>query len=167
PTPAGDQTDDHGNHAGRQADRPMIGCLNSIFMSLLLVDSGGLLRYDAEAEAKGFLNNPAFEMTSNPPNTSRSKVGDPKSRRAPGWMYLAAASFAVLQAVPALTIWGPADVDGLQASFEDGSMRLNAVTAGSYLANAGLLAGDRVLSIDDLPLRNTRDLEIVQANADA
>src|SRR5262249_59027938 len=113
-----------------------------------------------------FLNNPDFEVTAKPQNTSPSKVRDPKYRRAPWWMYLVAASFAMLLAISFLTFWGPADVDGLQASFQDGSMRLDAVEAGSYLANAGLVAGDRVLAIDDLPLRNTRDLEIVQANAD-
>src|SRR5262252_1055384 len=105
-------------------------------------------------------------MTADPQNTFPSKVGDTKYLRAPWWMYLVAASFAMLLAIPFLTFWGPADVDGLQASFEDGSMRLNAVEPGSYLANAGLVAGDRVLAIDNLPLRNTRDLEIVQANAE-
>src|SRR5438552_7820774 len=96
------------------------------------------------------------------------KVRDAESRHAPWWMYLVAASFAVMVVPIAsyLMIWGTADVDGLQASFEDGSMRVNAVEADSQLANAGLAAGDRVLAIDSLPLHNARDWHIVQANAD-
>ena len=48
------------------------------------------------------------------PNESRMK-----SPRAPWWMYVIAASFIGLQAfIPYLYIWGPADIQDLQARFE-------------------------------------------------
>jgi serine/threonine-protein kinase len=82
-------------------------------------------------------------------------------------VYLVAASFAAMLAlIPYLTIWGPGDVGGLQASFDGGAMRVNAVESDSQLAHAGLAAGDRVVAIDGWPLRNTCDWEIVQANQD-
>src|SRR5437667_5778749 len=90
-----------------------------------------------------------------------------KASHPPWWMYFVAVSFAALHAlVSYLTSAGPADVDGLRATFEGTAMRVLIVEAGSHLAQAGVAAGDRVVAIDAWPLRNTRDWAIVQANLD-
>jgi len=92
----------------------------------------------------------------------------PKRQWPRWWMYVVAASFALMQVLLwYLTISGPTDVDGLQASFGGGAMIVNAVEPGSHLAQAGLRSGDRVVAIDGLPLRNPRDWEIVTANHDS
>src|SRR6267143_1862384 len=90
-----------------------------------------------------------------------------KSRLAPWWMYLIAISFAAMQVlIPYLTLWGPADIDGLRGGFEENTMRVRVVEPGSPLAKAGLAAGDRVVAIDRWPVRNTRDWAIIWANQD-
>jgi serine/threonine-protein kinase len=79
-------------------------------------------------------------------------------------MYVLAASFAAMVLlIPYLTVWGPADFD-VQATFDNGAMLIRVVEATSAAAEAGLASGDRVVAIDDWPMRNTRDWIIVQAN---
>src|SRR5439155_20842043 len=78
------------------------------------------------------------------PNESRMK-----SPRAPWWMYVIAASFIGLQAfIPYLYIWGPADIQDLQARFESGAMLIRAIEPNSELSDAGVHPGDRVIAID-------------------
>jgi hypothetical protein len=80
-------------------------------------------------------------------------------------MFVVAASFAGLHAlIPYLVIWGPADPQGLNSSFERGVMRIRSVAPDSPLGEAGLQAGDQVLAISGQPIRNTRDWGSVQAN---
>ena len=88
------------------------------------------------------------------------------SRQRPQWwMYVVAASYLALIAfIPYLLIWGPSDIDGLQAVFEQGAMRIRVVEPETPLAKAGLRAGDLVLTVDGLPIRSTHDWTAVQVN---
>ncbi len=94
--------------------------------------------------------------------------GSEHSVRPPWWMFVVAASFLGLHAfIPYLAIWGPADPEGLDATFERGAMRLRAVAPSTPLAKAGLQAEDRVLTVSGQPLRNTHDWAAVLANQQA
>jgi eukaryotic-like serine/threonine-protein kinase len=89
------------------------------------------------------------------------------SARAPWWMFVVAALFAGLHAfIPYLVIWGPADPEGLNASFERGGMMIRTVAPNTPFMEAGLQNGDRVLAVSGHPIRNTRDWASVQANWD-
>jgi hypothetical protein len=80
-------------------------------------------------------------------------------------MYVVGASYvALLALIPYLVIWGPADLLGLTADFEDGTMLLETVDPGSLLARSGARPGDRVLAIDGRPMRRMRDWTIFNAN---
>ena len=80
-------------------------------------------------------------------------------------MYIVAASFIGLQAfIPYLYIWGPADIEGLRAGFENDAMYIRAIEPNSHLAQAGLRAGDRVIAIDRLPVSYAREWDAVLAN---
>jgi hypothetical protein len=80
-------------------------------------------------------------------------------------MYLVAASYvALLALIPYIVIWGPADLLGLHATFEDGRMLIRSVTPDSLPAKAGLRAGDQVASIDGRPIRGTQDWSVTNAN---
>lgn len=86
-------------------------------------------------------------------------------QRAPWWMVIVAASFLGLHVfIPYLVIWGPADPEGLQATFEFGAMRIRAVASNSPFTEAGLQAGDRVLTLSGQPVRNSHDWAAVLAN---
>ena len=70
-----------------------------------------------------------------------------KVQRPPWWMCVVAASFVAVHAlIPYLLIWGPADIVGLQAAFENGAMRIRALASDSPLSHAGLRTDDRVLA---------------------
>ena len=85
--------------------------------------------------------------------------------QAPWWMFAVAASYiALLALIPYLVIWGPADLDGLSASFENGAMFVRVVEPETPPARAGLQVGDRVLAIDGRSLRSTHDWAAVPAN---
>ena len=89
----------------------------------------------------------------------------PRSRRAPWWMYVVAASYVALFAlIPYLVIWGPADLLGLAADFEDGTMLVRAAEPDSLPARAGVRPGDRVVAIDGRPMRRIGDWTAVNAN---
>src|SRR5712692_6089367 len=87
------------------------------------------------------------------------------STRVPWWMVVVGATFVGMHALLAFVlIWGPAEVEGVQAAFEDGAMRLQTLEAYTYLARVGLVAGDRVLTIDGQPIRSPRDWIAAEAN---
>ena len=87
------------------------------------------------------------------------------SGRAPWWIYVVAASYvALLALIPNLMIWGPADILGLTAEYQGGSMLIRALDASSVLARAGVRVGDRVLAIDGRPMRRSGDWTVVNAN---
>ena len=88
------------------------------------------------------------------------------SRQRPTWwMYVVAASFLALIAFfYYMLIWGPGDLRGLHAVFEHGAMRVRVAEPDTPFAEAGLRAGDLVLSVDGLPVRNAYDWTTVQAN---
>ena len=88
------------------------------------------------------------------------------SRQRPTWwMYVVAASFLALIAFfYYMLIWGPGDLRGLHAVFEQGAMRVRVATPDTPYAKAGLRAGDLVHSVDGLPVRNAYDWVTVQAN---
>jgi tRNA A-37 threonylcarbamoyl transferase component Bud32 len=66
--------------------------------------------------------------------------------------------------IPYLLIWGPADLLGMQATFEDGKMTVRSIEADSLLGRAGIRAGDQVTVIDDRPIRSTQDWNVTNAN---
>ena len=80
-------------------------------------------------------------------------------------MYVVAASFLALIAFfYYMLIWGPGDIRGLHAVFEHGAMRIRVAKPDTPFAEGGLRAGDLVLSVDGLPVRNAYDWTTVQAN---
>ncbi len=80
-------------------------------------------------------------------------------------MYVIAASYVALFAlIPYLVIWGPADLLGLAAALEDGTMLVRAAEPDSLTARAGVRAGDRVVAIDGRPMRRIGDWTAVNAN---
>jgi S1-C subfamily serine protease len=56
-----------------------------------------------------------------------------------------------------LLLYGPAQLNGFSTKFADGTMTIRSVSAGSPESRAGLRAGDRVMAIDDQPIRTPRD----------
>jgi eukaryotic-like serine/threonine-protein kinase len=87
------------------------------------------------------------------------------SKRAPWWMYVAAVSFLWFFAfVPYLWIYGPADPEGLDARLLGGSTEIRAVAPGSQMDQAGLRAGDIVLTIDNQVVGTAQDWAAVKAN---
>ena len=73
-------------------------------------------------------------------------------------MYVVAASFLALIAFfYYMLIWGPGDISGLHAVFEHGAMRIRVAKPDTPFAEGGLRAGDLVLSVDGLPVRNAYD----------
>ena len=87
------------------------------------------------------------------------------SQRVPWWMYVVAASYLAFFAfIPYLVIWGPSDVEGLDAVFEGEGMRAVSVDPDSPLGRAGLVADDLVLSVSGRPVRKAQDWRAVNAN---
>jgi len=88
-----------------------------------------------------------------------------RQRRPPWWMFLVAASYAALLAlIPYIVIWGPADLLGLHASFENDRMLVLSVAPDSLPGMAGLRSGDQVAAIDGRPIRSTQDWSVTNAN---
>ncbi len=89
----------------------------------------------------------------------------PERQRPPWWIYIiAACQVATLALIFYLLIWGPAELKGLVATFEDGAMVIESVAEDSEAARGGLVPGDRVLSIDDRPMNGPGDWTAATAN---
>lgn len=83
---------------------------------------------------------------------------NPHERGQPWWIYVLGLSYILTFGIFIyLTIWGPAEFLGFVATFSGDAMLIHSVEENSQVAKAGLRAGDRVLVIDDLPIRNVRD----------
>src|SRR5207237_9789338 len=118
----------------------------------------------APNQANSFLEKAVLEV---PVYRSPHSGGWRSARTIPWWMYLVAASFAAMVLlIPYLTIWGPGDLDGVQATFESGAMRIRAMEVGSPPAEAGLVAGELVVAVADLPMRSPRVWAILPENRD-
>ena len=80
-------------------------------------------------------------------------------------MYVVAASFLGLFAfIPYLVTYGPADPERFDAHFTGAETEIRAVTPGSQVDQAGLRAGDVVLTIDGQAVRRGQDWQAVKAN---
>jgi hypothetical protein len=94
------------------------------------------------------------------PARERASGTGPRSAtpRPTWWMYLVAASYVVTFGLIVYLIrYGPAELGGFAPKFADGTMTILSVTAGSPESRAGLRGGDRVVSIDDRPIRALHD----------
>ena len=88
--------------------------------------------------------------------------------RPPWWMYLVAASyFAYLIFLPYTVFTGPDLPPGLEFGFTGGGIQVKAVVPGSFWQTAGLAAGDRVVAIDGLSVRNIHEWQAIRANTEA
>src|SRR5262245_5935332 len=90
----------------------------------------------------------------------------PHERRQPWWMYVVCLSYVLTTALLFyLMLWGPAELLGFVATFSDDAMVIHSVDdPNSPVAKGGLRAGDRVLMIDDMPVRNVRDWTATTGN---
>jgi PDZ domain len=89
--------------------------------------------------------------------------------RLPWWMYLIGLSYIITFGVIFyLIFWGPAELTGFVNAFSDGAMVIRSVDdPNSPVAKGGLRAGDRVLTIDDRPMRAVRDWTESTGNSQA
>jgi len=88
--------------------------------------------------------------------------------RPPWWMYLVAASyFAYLIFLPYTVFTGPDLPPGLEFEFTGAGIRVKSALPDSFWQRAGLEAGDRVVAIDGLRIRNIHDWQAVRANTQA
>src|SRR5262245_29260573 len=100
----------------------------------------------------------------------QTRTGDrmPARARPTWWMYVIGSSYVLtFGLIIYLLIWGPIELRGIVATFDDGTMLIRSVAADSQAAKGGLLAGDRVLSIDDVPMRAVRDWNVATGNLQA
>ena len=89
-------------------------------------------------------------------------------QRAPWWMVVVAGSYIATYAlIFYLVIWGPAQLKGIVATFEDEAMVIRSLAVDSEAAKGGLAAGDRVLSIDGRPMRGPGDWTAATGNWEA
>src|SRR5262245_59045065 len=77
---------------------------------------------------------------------------------------IAAPSLALTALNIAVVVLGPAPLVGLDASFERGVMHIRSVQAGGPPAQAGVRAGDDVLSVDGVPLEPRKHWSLVRAH---
>ncbi len=75
--------------------------------------------------------------------------------------------FATFVLIFWLVIWGPAQLKGIVATFEDGAMVIRSLAVDSEAAKGVLAAGDRVLSIDGRPMRGPGDWTAATGNWEA
>src|SRR5262245_48484007 len=91
------------------------------------------------------------------PNPEQSMSADRRPRLS-WWMCVIVASFLTTYVFIAyLVIWGPGEFRGLITTFTEGAMLVRSVEADSQAGKGGLQAGDRVVSIDDRPIRVASD----------
>ena len=103
------------------------------------------------------------QYTADAESHSRHKT----QRHLPWWMYLAILSYvASFVFVIYLALWGPAELLGMVATFDDG-MVIHSVEPGTEVAQAGLRAGDRIVMMNDLPIRTVRDWTAANGNSQA
>ena len=89
------------------------------------------------------------------------------SRRAPWWMYLIAASFAAMFALFLyLTVRGPSDLGDVTLALMDGGIGVQTVAPDSQVGLAGLQTGDRIIRIDQHPIRSPHDAFLVSCNVE-
>jgi hypothetical protein len=90
-------------------------------------------------------------------------------RRLPWWMYVVGLSYIVtFGLIFYLIFWGPAELTGFVNAFSDGAMLIRSVDdPNSPVAKGGLRTGDRVLAIDDRPMRAVRDWTEATGNSQA
>jgi hypothetical protein len=95
---------------------------------------------------------PTVEVpTANVPITETTTTSKPSQPS--WWMVVLAAAYTVSFFVAVyLVIRGPVELRGMSAIFENGAMAIRSVNPESQLAKGGLRAGDRVLTIDDVPM---------------
>jgi hypothetical protein len=80
-------------------------------------------------------------------------------------MYLGGASYLVtLGLIVYLIVYGPAQLNGFSPKFAAGTMTILSVSPGSPESRGGLRAGDRVVSIEDRPIRTLHDWVGATAN---
>jgi tRNA A-37 threonylcarbamoyl transferase component Bud32 len=91
------------------------------------------------------------------------------NERLPWWMYLIGLSYIITFGVIFyLIFWGPAELTGFVNAFSDGAMVIRSVDdPNSPVAKGGLRAADRVLTIDDRPMRAVRDWTESTGNSQA
>jgi tRNA A-37 threonylcarbamoyl transferase component Bud32 len=83
------------------------------------------------------------------------------------WICVIAASFAfTLGFTLYLIAFGPAELKGVVAAFENGTMVIRSVDSALPGAKSGLRAGDRVLTIDKQPIRHPQDWVAAKANCE-
>jgi len=83
-------------------------------------------------------------------------------------MYVVGFSYLLTLAVIAYLVFrGPAELSGFTSSFSGDAMAIDSVQDSSLEAKAGLRAGDRVVMIDDRPIRNVRDYTMTTGNSQA
>jgi hypothetical protein len=88
----------------------------------------------------------------------------------PWWMYVVAVSYILtLGLIVYLLFWGPAQLDtAFTIAFSQNAMEVLSVNdPNSPVAKGGLVAGDRVVMIDDVPIKNVRDWTAATGNSKA
>src|SRR6516162_5385190 len=86
----------------------------------------------------------------------------------PWWMYVIGVSYILtLGLIVYLLFWGPAQLDtAFTIAFSQNAMEVLSVNdPNSPVGKGGLLARDRVVMIDDLPIKNVRDWTAATGNS--
>ncbi|MFB3924217.1 MAG: protein kinase [Terriglobia bacterium] len=90
------------------------------------------------------------------------------SKRPPWWLYpLAVSYFGYLAFLPYTVFTGPDLPPGIEFEFPGEGLHVKAVLEDSFWKRAGLVAGDRVVAIDGVKIRNIHDWQAVRANTQA
>lgn len=93
-----------------------------------------------------FMSAPALELAVREPVES-AIIGSRKPARPTWWMYVIGGSYLLTFLVTFyLILWGPAELRGIVAAFENDTMVIRSLAPDSQATKGGLRAGDRVLS---------------------
>jgi predicted Ser/Thr protein kinase len=123
------------------------------------------LKRDTESARAGARS--AQQLSAAAPVSPRAVAVAVHDRRAPWWMYVAAASylcFVALYFCQVLT--GPALLPGFEGRFTTEGIEVRSVHPDSPEARSGLMVGDRVLAVNGQVIRNVHDWEAVRANTE-